>query len=165
MKSITAELNRLRAMTVAQLAEKYVEVFGRKPHVKHKEHLQRKIAWQIQAQRFGGLSETAQSRLDALIGELDVPFNNANKDATTAALRRLRRASEPAVGTVLVRKWRDQEIHVHVRDNGYEHDGVLYKSLTAVAKAVTGAHWNGRLFFNLTKRKRLNLEKIRGATK
>jgi hypothetical protein len=58
------------------------------------------------------------------------------------------------VGTILVRKWREQEIRVVVLENGYEWNDVVYRSLSAVAKAVTGSHWNGRLFFRLTERRK-----------
>jgi hypothetical protein len=138
---------------VAELAERYKEVFGKDPRVKHREHLQRKIAWQIQAERFGGLSETAQRRLDEIIADLDLPFDKGKK-SVSAALRRIRKPNEPAVGTVLVRKWKGAEIRVQVQDNGYEWDGIVYRSLSAVAKAITGSHWNGRLFFKLVSRKR-----------
>lgn len=153
MKSITRELNEIRKMDVARLVKKYRKVFGHEPRVKHKEHLQRKIAWKVQEQRFGGLSDAAQRKLDELIGELDLPFDKGKK-AVTAALKRTRKPDEPAVGTVITRAWRGQDIHVHVVDNGFEWDGVVYKSLSAVARAVTGTRWNGRLFFRMTTRKR-----------
>ena len=153
MKSITRELNEIRRMDVAQLVKKYQKVFGKEPRVKHREHLQRKISWEVQRLRFGGLGDAAQRRLDELIGELDLPFDK-DKKAVTAALRRTRKPNEPAVGTVITRTWHGQDIHVNVVDTGYEWDGVVYKSLSAVARAVTGTRWNGRLFFNLTTRKR-----------
>jgi len=153
MKSITRELNEIQRMTVAQLVKKYRKVFGTEPRIRHRQHLQRKISWEVQRQRFGGLSDAAQRRLDELIGELDLPFNG-KKEAVTAALKRTRRPHEPAVGTVITKTWRGQDFHVHVVDNGYEWDGVVYKSLSAVARAVTGTRWNGRLFFGLSTRKR-----------
>ena len=153
MKSITTELNEIRRMTVPQLVAKYRKVFGKEPRVRHREHLQRKISWEVQRQRLGGLSDAAQRKLDELIGELDLPFDK-DKKAVTAALQRTRKPNEPAVGTVLTRTWRGQDIHVHVVDNGYEWDGVVYKSLSATARAVTGTRWNGRLFFGLSQRNR-----------
>ncbi len=69
-------------------------------------------------------------------------------------LKKNRRLDDPAPGTVLTRTWNGQEIRVLVRDDGYERDGELFRSLTAVARAVTGSKWNGRLFFGLTKRKK-----------
>ncbi len=57
------------------------------------------------------------------------------------------------VGTVLAREYKGDEIRVQVVENGFEWNGVVFRSLTAVAQAVTGSKWNGRLFFGLTKRK------------
>jgi hypothetical protein len=62
-------------------------------------------------------------------------------------------ANAPMVGTVLVREWHDQRIEVRVLDDGFEWNGARYTSLSAVAKAITGAAWNGRLFFGLTTRR------------
>ena len=58
------------------------------------------------------------------------------------------------MGTTLVRRWRGKDYYVKVLDDGYEYDGVIYRSLSAVAKAITGSHWNGPLFFGVTKRKK-----------
>ena len=69
-----------------------------------------------------------------------------------------RRRSKPggvAPGTVLVREWRGTTVRATaLPDGGFECDGVTYRSLSAIAKVVTGSHWNGRLFFGLTERKR-----------
>ena len=71
----------------------------------------------------------------------------------TGKLARQRKPGTMKPGTTITRTWRGQEIVVHVRENGFEHDGVLYRSLSAIAKQITGAHWNGKLFFGLTPRK------------
>jgi len=53
-------------------------------------------------------------------------------------------------GTVLTRKYRGRQVEAKVLANGFEYEGQVYRSLSAVAKAVTGSHWNGHLFFGLT---------------
>jgi hypothetical protein len=60
----------------------------------------------------------------------------------------------PIPGTVLTRKYRGRQIEVKVLPNGFDYDGQVYRSLSAVATAVTGSHWNGLLFFGLTENKR-----------
>jgi hypothetical protein len=55
----------------------------------------------------------------------------------------------PVVGTVLTREYQGRALHVTVMADGFEYEGQLYKSLSAIAKAVTGSHWNGYLFFGL----------------
>ncbi len=57
----------------------------------------------------------------------------------------------PPPGSVLTRKYRGKGIVVTVLPKGFEWEGTVYRSLSAVAKAVTGSHWNGRLFFGLGK--------------
>ena len=149
-KSIAEEIAELRALRVPELVVRYKAVYGKPPRVKHREHLWRRIAWKIQEQRFGGLSTTAKRKLDELIAEIDVPLV-AKQTETNMPVKRVN--GEPAIGTTLVRVWHGQEIHATRTEEGWEHDSVVYRSLTAVAKAATGTHWNGRLFFGLAKRK------------
>jgi hypothetical protein len=153
MMDIPREIEKLRAMKVPGLVERYREVFDKEPRVKHKAWLWKRIAWKIQEQKYGGLSRAAQRRLEELIAEIDLPIKEHQRSVTGAKLRP-EKLGEPMVGTILVRKWREQEIRVVVLENGYEWNDVVYRSLSAVAKAVTGSHWNGRLFFRLTERRK-----------
>ncbi len=151
MSTITQQIRELQDMAVAQLADRYEDLFGRPPRVRNKAFLQRRVAWKIQELEFGGLSEPAKARLDELIAEIDLPLGDREP-------RRARRADRkepkgPLVGTTLLRRWHDQEIRVEVRENGFEWRDTLFRSLTAVAKAITGSSWNGRLFFGLTTRR------------
>jgi hypothetical protein len=70
-------------------------------------------------------------------------------DGATTAPVRPRDPAEPPVGTVLVRDWRGRQIRVTARDDGYEHEGQVFRSLSAVATHITGTKWNGRLWFGL----------------
>ncbi len=150
MKSIPQVIAALRAMAVPELVKRYEDVYGKPPRVKHRDWLWRRIAWKIQEQRFGGLSEVAKRRLDELIAELDLPLGQ-----TQTVREKLGRRGDPPVGTTLTRAWKDAEIRATAVDGGWEHDGVVYRSLSAIANVVTGAHWNGRLFFRLTPRRRV----------
>ena len=150
MSTITQQIRELQDMTVAQLADRYENLFGDPPRVRNKAFLQRRVAWKMQEVEFGGLSNEAKSRLDELISKIDLPLGDPGPTRTRRAIRKDPKA--PLVGTTLIRHWRGQELRVEVRDHGFEWDGTIYKSLTAVARAITGSAWNGRLFFNLTKR-------------
>ena len=152
MKSIVKQIEEMRAMNVPELVTKYKKVFGKAPRVKNKEWLWKRIAWKIQEQKHGGLTVVAQRRLEALIAEIDLPIEE-NQRAVTGKLRVPRTPGDPAAGTTLVRMWKGQEIRVKVLEEGYEWNDVVHRSLSAVAKAVTGSHWNGRLFFGITSRK------------
>ena len=55
---------------------------------------------------------------------------------------------------MILRDYRGLRLTVTVLERGFEWNGQIYSSLTAVAKAITGTHWNGRLFFGLSRRKR-----------
>lgn len=150
MSTIAQQITALQDMTVAQLAEKYQALYGKPPRVKNKAFLQRRLAWKIQEQAFGGLSDKAKVKLDELIADIDLPLGHRLKKAT-----KLRKNSTRPVmvGTTLVRQWKEQEVRVQVLEDGFEWNRVVYTSLSAVAKAVTGSHWNGRLFFGLSSRK------------
>lgn len=65
----------------------------------------------------------------------------------TGVLKKPTRKPGPAPGTTITREWHGRRIEVRAVEGGFQWDGAVYKSLSAVAKAVTGAHWNGRLFF------------------
>lgn len=152
-KTIPEEIAELRAMDVASLSARYETVFGRPPRVKHREFLWKRIAWKIQEQRFGGLSDAAKRRLDELIAEIDLPLSETRRTPTGRLVVTPKR-HQPAVGTTITREWRGQQFAVRVVEGGFEWDGVPYRSLSAVAKAITGAHWNGKLFFGIGESKR-----------
>lgn len=82
MKPIPEVIAELRAMNVPELVERYAEVFGRLPRTKQPTWLWRKIAWKIQEQRFGGLSQAAKERLEELIAEIDLPWAGSPRSTT-----------------------------------------------------------------------------------
>jgi hypothetical protein len=144
VKSITQEIAELRALSVPELTERYVEVFERLPRCKQPTWLLRKIAWRIQEQRFGGLSKRALERLEELMAEIDIPLGGAR-----AQVKPARKTTQ---GTMVERAWKGRVIRATAVEGGWEHEGAVYRSLSAVAKHVTGTHWNGRLFFGLIRR-------------
>ncbi len=152
MRTIREQIADLRGMKVFQLVERYREVWGKEPRCKNKTHLWRRIAWKIQEQKLGGLSKVAKRRLDELIAEIELPTDNGN--GSSRLVKRPRRLDDPLPGTMLTRTWKGQEIRVLVRDDGYEWHGEFCRSLTALARSITGSKWNGRLFFGFTNRKK-----------
>jgi len=147
MRPIADEIAALRAMNVAELTEKYIEVFGKLPRTKQPRWLWRRIAWKIQEARFGGLSQVAKARLDELIAEIDLPMSGARKQVKPA------RSNGTTLGTAVSRVYDGREIRATAVEGGWELEGTVFRSLSAIAKHVTGSHWNGRHFFGLTKRK------------
>jgi hypothetical protein len=159
------EINRLRRMTVAELAVEWERVFGVPPRNTNRQHLWRKLAWELQARAHGGLSDAARARLEEL-GQAAFDRSTSRRqraqDAEPAPpatpetkVTRIRDSRRPMPGTVLARLYHGVEIRVVALDDGqFEYDGQVYSSLSAVARAVTGQKWNGRLFFGLTARRR-----------
>ena len=100
------------------------------------------LAYWLQELAYGGLSEETRARLEALAED------EAYADREQAKRRRIER---PVTGTRLTREWQGVEHHVTVLDDGLEYQGRKYKSLSAIARAITGTRWNGPLFFGLHK--------------
>src|SRR5882762_9234124 len=148
MKSIAEEIEMLRKMKVSELSERYREVFGKEPRTKHREHLWKRIAWKIQEARYGGLSKVAKDRLQELIAEIDLPLTEKER-TVSGILAKPRKRNDPPVGTVLVREWHGKRIEAKVVEGGYEVEGVAYGTLSEAARGITGAHWNGKLFWGL----------------
>lgn len=144
MKPISEELAELRALGVPELVERYIEVFGKAPRCKQPTWMFRKIAWEIQARRFGGLSKRALDRLEELMAEIDIDLG--------AERKQVKAARKTTQGTTVSRAWNGREVTATSVEGGWEHEGAVYRSLSAVAKHVTGSHWNGKLFFGLTRR-------------
>lgn len=155
MKQALAEqIEALREMTVAELREKYAEAFGEETQSRHKDFLRKRIAWRLQANVYGGLSERALRRAAALANESDLRLtapkgspNHAMGRTTVVEISPTNDRRLPMPGTVITREYRGRTIAVTVLEHGFEYEGEIYQSLTAVARAVTGTHWNGYHFF------------------
>jgi len=155
-------LDELEGMTAAQLRERYAEVFGEPTRSGNRRWLVRRIAWRLQADAQGGLSERARKRAAELARDADIRLrapewvNMAGPpgDLRTASgrLRAKRDDRLPAPGTVLTRTYKGHQYRVTVLPGGFEYEGRAFRSLSAVAHAITGSHWNGMLFFGLAKK-------------
>lgn len=157
---ITKEVAALKRMTVGQLQEKYAETFGEQTRGRHKQWLVKRIAWRMQANEEGDLSERARQRAAELANDADLrltapktlPINSgAGSRTTNGTVRRGIDTRLPMPGTVITRDYKGETLEVNVLDDGFEHEGDFYKSLSALAKAITGSHVNGFAFFGLAK--------------
>ena len=156
--NIAKEVAAMKRMTVNELRAKYADVFGEETNARHKEWLVRRIAWRIQALAEGDLSERARQRAAELANDADLrtTIPRASKTAPVAAERTatttLRVAGHnrlPMPGATITRQYKGEMLEVHVLADGFEFEGEVYKSLSAVAKTITGTHCNGYLFFRL----------------
>jgi hypothetical protein len=151
--TLLQQVAAIQELGAAELVDRYREVFGEAPRTRQPAWLRSRIAWRLQADAAGGLSPAATRRLDALISEIRLPTGDDAAPRTERA-KLPRDPRRPRIGTLLTREWRGGELRVVVVEGGFEHEGVVYKSLSAVAKAVTGAHWSGNLFFGVTSRRK-----------
>jgi hypothetical protein len=160
--SVTAQIQALRGMKVADLRVKWRELFGEDSRSNNRDFLWRRLAWRVQELAYGGLSDRAKARLTELSKEVDIRFLPPRGwrqalEATTSSPPQVERGPVrdprlPKPGTVLSRLYRGHDIRVTVLDKSFEWNGRPYRSLSAVAREVTGQRWNGMLFFGLTKR-------------
>ena len=166
MTGIEAQIDTLHRMTTSELAEQYAQLHGQPCRTRHKEYLIRKIAWRMQANAMGGLSERARKRAIELADDADIrvmaprtmiipPQHGQTATITHAAPATTPthdpRLPLPGAGAVIVRQYKGKTHRVMVLEDGrgFEHDGRRYGSLSAVAKAITGSHINGFRFFKL----------------
>jgi hypothetical protein len=154
--NISRELTNLARMSPRQLRARYAEVFGEPTNANNKTWLIRRIAWRLQSLAEGNLSERARQRAAELANDADLRLNPPRIAATPAAAESTPLVLQcrhddrlPPPGTLLARTYKCQTVQVKVLPNGFEYDGVVYRSLSAAAKAITGSHCNGYYFFGL----------------
>jgi hypothetical protein len=156
---IGAELARLGHLTIGELRRKYVAIFGEATRTGNKVWLVRRLAWRLQALAEGDLSERARQRAAELACDADLRLSPPRTPKSTtlpskpSPPRRLRLSGRhplPPPGTVLIRPYKGRQLQVRVLADGFAHDGQVYRSLSAVAKAITGSHCSGHLFFRLS---------------
>ena len=161
--SVAAQVHALSGMTVAQLRERWREVFGEETSQRHKQYMVRRLAWKLQEDQLPQLTPEQEARvaahrreLEALPPEQWFPGAGRRKRAPTAPQERHRatlnhRAISP--GTVLTRAYRGHQLAVKALDGGrFEYDNRVYRSLSAIAREITGTSWNGWVFFGLARR-------------
>lgn len=162
---IGKELAALQRMTPAQLRDKYAAVFGEATVTKNRTWLVRRIAWRLQVLAEGDLSQRARDRAVELARDADlrvIPPREKRAAAPEPAARGGTKTGTlpepkgddrlPPPGSVLTRAYKGGSVQVKVLTGGFEYAGQIYGSLSAVAKAVTGSHCNGFLFFGLLKK-------------
>ena len=159
--TVVAAIEQLRTLNVIALQKKYQQVFLERAKSSNKQYLFRRIAWRLQANAEGGLSERACHRAVQIADEADLRtrapkgFLSAQVSAasTVEHAQAQRDARLPASGSLLTRRLNDRQIVVKVLADGFEFESRHYRSLSAIAREVTGTRWNGLLFFGLTERR------------
>ena len=142
---ILARLAALKAMSVNELKAEWQALFDAPAPNNSRTFLEGRLAYRIQELSYGGPDKQTRRLLDLLADEVD---GTLTRKAQIADPR------NPVVGTKLIREWDGVAHTVTVLREGFDWDGQRYKSLSAVARAITGTRWNGYRFFGLRERKR-----------
>jgi hypothetical protein len=141
--AIADELVRLGHLTIFELRGEWRRLHRTPPPMRlSRDLLIRGITYKHQERALGGLSKSIMRRLERLDG--DPVAHEARKPFPPLSLK---------PGTRLVREWRGVTHTVLVHADGVEWNDLRYKSLSIVARAITGAHWSGPRFFGLRSRK------------
>ena len=133
-KDVIRQLDALNRMSMKELRQKWESLFGTDPGRLGRSYLVRRLAYRIQELAFGGLSQETRNRL---------------RNIATEKPKAKREATNLQVGTRLLRDWRGERYEVVVQEDGFLYAGQTYRSLSAVARAITGSHRGGRRFFGL----------------
>jgi hypothetical protein len=156
--NLATEIAALPRLRVSELRAKFVTAFGEPTPSHNKVWLVKRLAWRLQAQAEGDLSERARKRAAELVADADLRLSAPPAHATTRApeqsptLRVPNNDRLPRPGTILTRRYKGRTLQVEVLEHGFACDGQVYRSLSAVAKVVTGSHCSGHLFFGLAKK-------------
>lgn len=136
-QAIEREVAQLATADRASLRVRWRKVFcGEPPQGVYRELMARILAYKLQADAFGDLDRVTKQKLARIAKGDETAWDDAR--------------SRLKPGTILVREWKGVLHHVTVLDAGYAWDGKTYVSLSAVARAIAGTHWNGPAFFGLT---------------
>lgn len=138
--SVVAQLAALRKMSVVELKQRWETLFGTPAPNNSRSYLEVRLGNRIQELMLGGLSRDTRRVLDLLFKELE------GKNTRKAIMTDPRK---PIPGTRLLREWDGAEHSVTVLRDGFDWQGRKFKSLSAVARAITGTQWNGYRFFGL----------------
>lgn len=138
-EDVVGKVAALPALENNELKKLWQELFGEAAPRKKRDYLIPRLAWRIQELAYGGLTDEAQDRINRLV---------SSKEQIKPSSNRTRR---PAVGTKLIREYQGVEHHVTVTRNGFEYQSRTYRSLSHVAREITGTRWSGPLFFGLSR--------------
>jgi len=156
LADLPQQLAALAQMRVPELTKKYQELYGEPTRSRNAPHLRKRLAFRIQELAEGGLSPRAVARIAELGDTLPESWRMRQAEVETKpagpplAVPDGRDARLPPPGTVLTRVYRGTELRVTVREGSFEYEGKLHRSLSSIAKLVTGTAWNGFTFFGLT---------------
>jgi hypothetical protein len=155
-RNVSIEINDLEQLSRAELRVLWEREFaGKTPLSLGRDILALAIAYARQERHSGGLARPVAKELDRLLARV-------LRDEATDAPKSLTNAL-PRTGTILVREWRGTTYQVLVADEGFLWNGKTHRSLSSIARAITGTNWNGPRFFGMREVKAATPETHRGS--
>jgi hypothetical protein len=142
--SVLTRVAALKTLPIRTLKQQWRDLFDSEPPPYNRRFLEHRLAYRIQELAYGGLKRETIERLRAIAEDLD---------GGDPARRRRPANDRPMPGTRLIREYQGVEHCVTVRDEDFDYQGRPYRSLSAVARAITGTRWNGLIFFGLKNRR------------
>ena len=139
-EQVLGRLAWIKTAPIAELKAEWRRLYGKEPPPFSRSYITSRLAYRIQELAFGGLRPETRARLEALGEQLD---------GGNIVLRRIRADSRPLPGTRLIREHDGVQHVVTVRADDFEYEGRPYRSLSAIARHITGTRWNGWTFFGL----------------
>ena len=137
---VLARLTAIKTTPTPKLREQWRLLFGSEPPPFNRQYIESRLAYRIQELAYGGLKPETVRYLEKMGEQLD---------GGRVAVRKRPANDRPVSGTRLIRDYQGVEHCVTVRDDDFEYQGRPYKSLSAIARAITGTQWNGLAFFGL----------------
>lgn len=142
-QTVLKQIDDLDRMSMAQLRKRWTDLLGTDPGRLGRQYLMRRLAYRIQELAYDGLSPQARKQLEAVADGRSARSTKPSQSRKTFL----------ATGTRLLREWHGDRYEVIVEAKGYRYNGKVYRSLTAAARAITGHHTSGNLFFGIQRKR------------
>ena len=149
--SVLKQVADLNNLSHRELKSLYITLHGSEPPAYNREFIIKRLAYRLQEIAYGGLSERTHKRLDDAL--IEHGYDENGMPVSRRPGRRKKPKNQPIIGCVFIREWNGRRYQVMAIADGFEYEGKKYRSLTAIAKVITGTHWNGRAFFGADKRR------------
>ena len=151
--SVLRQLAALQEMNENELREKWRDLYGSEPPQYRKPFLVKRLSFRVQELFYGGISDGVQEALTKIASN-DPLVNCLQSNAEKKQVGRRSRVKTgvPVSGTRFIREWNGGRYEIVVRDDGFEYNDRMFRSLSAVATEITGTRWNGKVFFGLKRR-------------
>ena len=158
------EIAALPGLTVNELRAKFGDVLGYATGSRNRQFLIRKLTWAIQAREWGDISPQARARAHELADfrflrvrmSKDTQMAVSEGEGGTVVRKSIKLSRDPRLpmpGAVITKDYDGKRLEVRVLENGFEYNNQSYRSLSAIAREITGTSWNGFLFFGCGGRK------------